>query len=311
MYSWLKAGILDPEISADPIENDRGTPQGGIISPLLSNIALHGMEDAVLSRYKKIKKSMPESEKYRISYCKFIRYADDFVFIHPSMSVIIEIMKVVSEFLAEIGLELNEKKTKIRSSLKTITYNNEVIKPGLVFLGAFFQLVPSKSSTVKKSNSDKTKMKLKTIPSNDAIHRHLAEIQLIIKKSRGFSQSSLINKLAPKINGWSLYYRYIHSSQVFSYCDHKVFLMLKRWCLMRHPNMRVYPCLCKYFIEHKGRKWTFGLRVHEIFTKVIPFHSHRKIEKYIKTSGEYSPFSPEQISKEKNFKLNKTTSNLF
>lgn len=113
LYSWLKAGILDPDISPDPITNDRGTPQGGIVSPLLSNIALHGMEDVIKSRYREINKSLPKEEKYRVTYFNFIRYADDFVIIHPSHKAVVEFKKVISEFLSEIGLALNEEKTKI------------------------------------------------------------------------------------------------------------------------------------------------------------------------------------------------------
>ena len=75
--------------------SEEGTPQGGVISPLLANIALHGLERAIAKRWPKYMRP------------KIVRYADDFVIIHISLAVIIECQKMVNEWLAEIGLQIH------------------------------------------------------------------------------------------------------------------------------------------------------------------------------------------------------------
>lgn len=318
LETWLKAGILDPDISTDPVPNQKGTPQGQILSPVLCNIALHGMEERMLSKYSEINKSLKNEKKYRKEYLSFIRYADDFVVIHPSFQVILKIKEVISEFLKEIGLELNEEKTKIRNSLNTITYNNQIIKPGLEYLGVFFRLYNSKASSnlkIGKIGTSKIRsrslLNFRTVPTNESIRNHLNQIRITIKESRGLSQEILIRKLSPIINGWTLFYQYTHSKKVFSSCDHKMFWMLVKWCYIRHNNMGKRRILSKYFIEHRGRKWTFGLYNQGRYPKVLPFHAHRNISNYQKVKKEYTPYSLEQVTTERNFKLNKTATNLF
>ena len=100
--SWLKAGILDKyEVGNHIEENELGTPQGGVISPLLANIALCGIEPILKEKFKKV---------------GYIRYADDFVVIAETLKDVIEAKKLISEFLAKIGLELSEDKTKVIKS---------------------------------------------------------------------------------------------------------------------------------------------------------------------------------------------------
>lgn len=315
IYSWLKAGILDPDISTNPITNDRGTPQGGVISPLLSNIALHGLEEFVHSRYNSINK-VPGEITYDKKYIGFVRYADDLCFFHPLFEVTLRIKGLVSEFLSGIGLELNEKKTKIRHSLKTIEYNGEKIKPGLTYLGAFFILTKSRKSPnvrIGSRTKERTFHKLRSFPSNENILSHIDDMRTIIKKFRGVSQGILIKQLAPIINGWSNYYQYIHNKDAFNYCDTKVFHMLVKWCYKRHPNLGKKKSMEKYFVRHKKVKWVFGFHDQGIYPKVLPFHRNRKTGSYSfsKVRGDYSPFDPDQVNKVERFKINDTGKKLF
>lgn len=270
------------------------------------------MYEFIIKNYKSINKQLDKNEKYPKTYLKLIRFADDFLIIHPSIKAIGLIKDLVSEFLSNIGLELNEEKTKIRSSMNTVKYNNETIDPGVDFLGMYFRLNKSKSSTVSLSNPPtKTDTKLHSIPSSKSIQTHINDLRVIIKESRGFSQHRLIARLTPVIQGWTAYYLHNHSKKAFSYGDAKLFFHLKKWVYRRHPHSQAYKILRKYFIRHKTRAWTFGYFHQSIFPIVLPFHTQRKIINYNKTDRIYSPFSMDSRITQQNLKLNKTGKKLF
>lgn len=104
--AWLQAGVIDSTKEATTqkgfYRTDKGTPQGGVISPLLANIALHGMEN----RIKQVSKS-----------ASLIRYADDFLIIHENLTILQKCKQVVSEWLNNMGLELKPSKTRISHTL--------------------------------------------------------------------------------------------------------------------------------------------------------------------------------------------------
>jgi len=122
--SWLKAGWIFQGTWEESIE---GTPQGGVISPLLANVALDGMEDR-LKQYAESLKGTKTTNKKNLN---FIRYADDFVILHQDINVILESQKIISEWLKEVGLEISEKKTSICHTL--IPYKDK--EAGFDFLG--------------------------------------------------------------------------------------------------------------------------------------------------------------------------------
>ena len=124
LRAWLKAGILDKGKTIFPKE---GTPQGGICSPLLANIALHGMETRV-KEYAATLKGRKRENKNSLS---LIRYADDFIILHEDLNVIKTCRKLIEEWLSELGLELNREKTQITHTLNEYEGN----KPGFNFLG--------------------------------------------------------------------------------------------------------------------------------------------------------------------------------
>jgi len=100
---WLKAGVLDG-FQFSPTE--AGTPQGGVISPLLANIALHGLEGTIVTAYRD--KDEPQ----------VIRYADDFVILHPTEEGIQKAHAIAVSWLKDMGLELKPSKTKVSHTLK-------------------------------------------------------------------------------------------------------------------------------------------------------------------------------------------------
>ncbi|MHC5779675.1 reverse transcriptase/maturase family protein [Nostoc sp.] len=107
---WLKAGVFDNH-QWSPTEE--GTPQGGVISPLLANIALHGMEEEI----NKVADSLPGNKKKNRYALSLIRYADDFLIIHPNFDVVNECKDRIIEWLKEMGLELKPSKTRITHTL--------------------------------------------------------------------------------------------------------------------------------------------------------------------------------------------------
>src|SRR5207247_4749180 len=131
---WLKAGVVD---SGERLPTEAGTPQGGTLSPLLANIALHGLEDT-------LKDAMPRKQKAP----KVIRYADDLVVIHEDRAVIEKCQHIITEQLAEMGLELKPSKTRI-----THTLNSEEREAGFDFLGF----------TIRQYPVRKTRLGFKTI----------------------------------------------------------------------------------------------------------------------------------------------------
>ncbi len=105
--AWLKSGMMDDERL---FPTNKGTPQGGVISPLLANIALHGMENILERRFSR--RVGNNSQKRKIS---FVRYADDFVLMDESLEIVLEAKAVIEEWLAEIGLALKASKTRNHS----------------------------------------------------------------------------------------------------------------------------------------------------------------------------------------------------
>ncbi len=136
---WLKAGVMDNCIFE---ATEAGTPQGGVISPLLANIALDGMIRLIEQKFPKKKCTVQ---------AKVIRYADDFVVISPQLKIIQQCQIAIEEWLKPIGLELKPAKTRICHTLKEIEVKGIKVKPGFDFLGWNFRQYP-----VGKHHSGKT-----------------------------------------------------------------------------------------------------------------------------------------------------------
>ena len=120
--AWLEAGIMDSFKDEIVNMNDAGTPQGGVISPLLCNVALHGMETLLL-------------KNFRRHGVKIIRYADDFVVMGRVLDDVKKAKEIVIDFLKTVNLELSEEKTRIGHSMKPMNGSS----PGLDFLGYHFR----------------------------------------------------------------------------------------------------------------------------------------------------------------------------
>jgi len=264
---WLKSGCLD-KLVFHPTE--QGTPQGGIISPVLANLALDGMERMLADRFARGWRTRRRNKVH------LVRYADDFVITGSSKELLEnEVKPLVSAFLAERGLELSEEKT-------TITR----IEDGFDFLG----------QTIRRFGG-----KILTMPSKPNVAAFLANIREVVKANRSATAGHLVMQLNSKIKGWAMYHRHSCAKKTFARVDHAIFQTLWRWCVRRHPNKGKRWIAAKYFTtvpsETGGNHWVFCGEVKRPNGEsrlVTLFQAVRvRIRRHIKIRSGVNPYSPE------------------
>mmetsp|Transcript_23109 Transcript_23109/g.64266 ORF Transcript_23109/g.64266 Transcript_23109/m.64266 type:complete len:589 (+) Transcript_23109:784-2550(+) len=243
---WLKAGILKGNTHKDDpdfiIKNRMGTPQGGIISPLLSNIALHGLlnhlDDWIVSIPAENNSNNRTAAK--LSALKAIRYADDILVIHKDLSVIQKSKRVIQSWLWDnCRLTLNNEKTKIHSSTQ-----------GFDFLG--FSMI-----TLKRNGIDR----IKIYPSRQSQKRILLKVREVIQRNKASSSYRLITLLRPILIGWGNYFKHSECQTVYSKIDHYIFQKIRAWVFRidkRHGREIVKE---KYF--PKGNTYYFNGRKYQ------------------------------------------------
>jgi RNA-directed DNA polymerase len=279
--AWLKAGILDGQEYAFP---EMGTPQGGIISPLLANIALHGLGE----EFDQYINSLGGNRRYNRQAFTYVRYADDFVLMHPEKEVLEGLILVIRKFLEPIGLELHPEKTQFIHTLES--YNGN--PPGFTFLG--FDIIQKKKrnrqrKVFTKPPSKQTFVTLIT-PSKKGAKEHKEKLREVIRSYRGATQERLIQKLNPIIRGWTLSKRTYVSSKTFQALDQYVFVHLWKWVLKRHPKMSKTKLKELYWHQVGSRNWVFGVKTNEEVKLQLQMHSKVSIQRFAKVKGNASPF---------------------
>lgn len=279
--AWLKAGVLD---GGEWSQTEEGTPQGGTISPLLANIALHGMEEAI----NKVALSLPGKKKNNLAAISFIRYADDFVILHPDRDVIDRCKTEISVWLQQMGLELKPSKTRIgHTHSKSDTNSQE----GFDFLGFNVrQYDVGKTHSGKSSNGKLLGYKTLIKPSAKAIKRHYEEICGIIDAHKTATQEELIKCLNPVIRGWANYYSIVVSKETFSQIDHLVYLRLRAWAKRRHPNKSRGWVTKRYWNTIGGNSWVFSSKTEGKFSSILLRHDSTEVVRHVKVKGNISPF---------------------
>ena len=288
--AWLKAGVMDG-LELKPTSH--GTPQGGIISPLLANIALHGMENVIKNfadsfNMKRVNGTQIGKRDKRKSV-NIIRYADDFLIFHEDINILNRCIEVITQWLKDIGLELKPSKTRITHTLNN--YKKE--KAGFDFLGFNIKQHKTGKYTCGK-NSQKGLLGFKTIitPSKEARKKHYKKLAEIIDKNKGQSQLTLISRLNPIIRGWCNYYATVVSQKVFARLDHILVWKLLKWGFKRHRNKGRKWVKNKYFQTIDGKNWVFATRTKDkpFLTNLI-LHSDTKIKRFVKVKGDASPYN--------------------
>src|SRR2546429_5085315 len=206
---WLIAGVMDGLELSPTLA---GTPQGGVVSPLLMNIALHGMQEALIKAYMGEKKTLTARKRAP----KLIRYADDFVVLHTEEVEVMKAQQLIAKWLQGIGLELKPSKTRLSHTLND--YQGNV---GFSFLGFTIRQYPvGRTHSGTTSNGKPLGFKTLIKPSKEGVQRHLQALKRILQRSQSLSQEQLIDQLNPVMYGWTLYYRTVVSKKQFTVCDY-------------------------------------------------------------------------------------------
>ena len=284
--AWLKAGVVDNRVL---FPTEEGTPQGGVISPLLANIALHGMEEILKEYVSKLPGK--GSKRDKVTTISIIRYADDFVILHENLTVIEQCREILVKWLNEMGLELKPSKTRLAHTL----YEHQSEKPGFDFLG-FNVRQRSVSKYNSGLNTHKEILGFKTIitPSKKSVKNHYEKISSTIKGNLPTPQLGLINKLNPIIKGWCNYYSSVVSKEIFSNISKQVYQRLYRWAKRRHPNKSGKWIANKYWHTIGGNNWEFAVKMDDKFIK-LHRHPETPIVRHIKVKGNASPFNGDWV----------------
>jgi RNA-directed DNA polymerase len=262
---WLKAGVMEKGRFAP---TEEGTPQGGVISPLLLNVALQGMEAAAGCRYQSSGRGKPLIAARGTPI--LVRYADDFVALCHSEAEAHQVKEALARWLEPRGLRFNEDKTRVIS-----------LAQGFDFLG--FSI---------RRYGDKLIVK----PSDVATKRIRQRLRAEVRSLRGAGVAALIRKLTPIVRGWSAYYRTVVSSRTFASLDHYVWQLTYRWAKHTHPKKPKNWIVRRYFGSfNKARKdkWVFGDRKCGAY---LTKFSWTPIVRHVLVRGGASPDDPLLVS---------------
>ncbi len=260
LKKWLKAGYVEGK---DLYPTQAGTPQGGIISPVLANLTLDGLERAA-------RQAVPARVRgHERSKVNVIRYADDFVITGDSKELLEErVLPAVRAFLSERGLEISEEKTRITR-----------IEDGFDFLG----------QTLRKHGG-----KLLIRPAKEAVRSIRRTLAETLRRYRGSFASAMVQKLNAQIRGWAYYHRHVASADTFVALDSWLFRALRKWTKRRHPNKGPRWRWQTYW-SHGGNGWfaavvktSRGRRLHRLIRTTSV-----SIVRHIKVRGEANPYDPE------------------
>jgi RNA-directed DNA polymerase len=224
---WLKAGVIE---NGRLHRSEEGTPQGGVVSPVLLNVALHGIEQAAGVRYL-------TSGSIRVDSPALIRYADDFVVHCHSRQHAIAIKARLAAWLAPRGLAFNEDKTRVVT-----------LDEGFDFLG--FNVRRYRGKPLIK-------------PSKAAIRRIRERLRTELRSLRGTNAQAVIKRLNPIIRGWAAYYRTQVSSAAFNALDGYLWKLTYKWARFSHANKSTSWVVHQYFgtfNQARQDRWVFGHR---------------------------------------------------
>jgi len=257
---WLKAGVVDKGRYAP---TDEGTPQGGVISPLLLNIAMQGMEEAAGARYDKNCHAKPGTPT-------IVTYADDFVALCDSREQAEQVRAKLTTWLKPRGLSFNEAKTKIVH-----------LDDGFDFLSFTIRRYRTKDGT-----------KVFTKPSMEALKKIRRRLGQELRELRGAKTEVVIGRLNPIIRGQANYHRTGVSSGAYAALDHHLWRHLNTWGRRRHPKKGRKWVAAHYFGRYnksRNDRWVFGDRKTGAY---LHKYSWTKIIRHVMVAGRNSPDDP-------------------
>ena len=260
---WLKAGVFEAGKGFAPTEE--GTPQGGVLSPLLLNVALHGLEEAAGVRYR--------SDPARAGWVNdstpaVTRYADDFTACCHSRQQAESVREKLAGWLAERGLSLNEDKTRIVH-----------LSEGFDFLGWNFRRYPNGKLLIK--------------PSRAAVRKHRQRLASETRRLRGSNAAAVIAALNPVIRGWTAYHRGQVSKETFNSLGRYTWQLTYKWARWTHPGKGARWTTGRYygkFCPARDDKWVFGDRE---TGRYLLKHEWTGIQRHVMVRDRASPDDPD------------------
>jgi RNA-directed DNA polymerase len=241
----LKAGFVESEFFH---ATESGTPQGGIFSPVLLNVALHGLQQTLGPAY------------------GYVRYADDLIVCASTREQIETAQSTIQEWLKPRGLTLHPEKTRIVH-----------INDGFNFLS--FSVRQYKGKCLIK-------------PQKEKVQSFLAQVRSWLNHHKQAKAENVISHLNLILRGWANYYKHVVSKKVFAYVSHRIWEMLWKWCLRRHPNKGKRWVASKYFTVHENVRWRFWAKCGDKNLFLFDIAS-TPIERHIKVKGAASPDDPD------------------
>jgi len=260
---WLKAGVVEKGRFAP---TEEGTPQGGVVSPLLLNVALHGMEYAAGVRYQT---SGLQAGVMAPGSPTVVRYADDLVAVCHTRHEAEQVKARLAEWLAPKGLTFNEDKTRVVT-----------LEDGFDFLGF----------TVRRQSG-----KLLIKPSKAALRRIRERLRTEMRALRGANAPAVLKRLNPIIRGWAAYYRTVVSSKIFQALDAYMWKLLYKWAKHSHQSKSKSWIVSRYFgafNRSRRDRWVFGDRESGAYLAKFAW---TKIVRHQLVKGQSSPDDPALI----------------
>ena len=237
--AWLKAGTIT---RVGFSTTDKGTPQGGVISPLLANIALDGMERLFGIYTKSGNYYKPSARQGRNRGIALFRYADDFIVLAPSREILEQyVIPTIKSFLAKMGLNLNEMKTRVVN-----------VSEGFDFLGFHFHRFFRKNGARKSFLYQ---------PRRSRLDLFLRGLKVWLRKNLHASIQEVIASLNRKTRGFCNYFKWSNAHVAFAYLSHRIHWILYHWIRRRHQKKRGARWLkYRYWIPVKGNNWLFHFK---------------------------------------------------
>lgn len=240
LKEWLKSGYIFEGIKHS---TDAGTPQGGVISPTLCNIALNGIEAAIHEVYP-VNKNV-KGGKTKVYVCRF---ADEMVITGRNEEILLHVKEIIQKFLAIRGLELKEAKTRLVK-----------IQDGFDFLG--FNITRKPFNPRLNNHTDQPTV-LIIKPSDKAIKSITSKINSILKTNKT-AIAKLVKELNPVLRGWANYYKISYHSQAsFISVGHYLWQSMMRWVRRKHPRSSIMKAVRQYIVQDNvssRHKWVWGV----------------------------------------------------
>lgn len=284
--AWLKSGVLEGEVFYEPKQN---TPQSGVISPLLANIALHGFETYISSQFpiQKTRKGQLDGMIYEKCEARVIRYAHDVVIIHEDLEVVQAALELTHQWMAKIGLNVNELKTKICHTMNEL--NGE--KAGFDFLGFNIRsFVRGQYNSGMRVNGKKLFMVTKVKPSKQSEVQFNQELKVILERGHQQKPEDMIKSLNWFIRGWGNYFKTgSHSHETFGKLQWNASKLYLNWGRKKFSQRGDGYIAHKIFFKSQYQVSHFGWKAGDQTHLVVSLYE-MEYQKHVKVFGDRSPY---------------------